>query len=450
MFTDITAKSLASAFEGRTLSGYLVIGYHSHGATSVVLSASKDDERYAIKVYSPHLFARSEQDSAAERERIERQLNIGKKPHENIVRTLAYGQSEDKSYHYIVMDFVSDPTLEELINEIPTEKIYEVLKQIAKGCLFLHEQGLVHRDIKPANIAVRRKDYFVTILDLGLLRPDSGDSISDQGNPRFLATKRYAPPEFIAGRVSKDKDGWKAVTIYQIGAVLYQIVMKRALFEGYEGDQLIYAIHNEKPDLGASSVPSELQQLTLDCLTKDPRLRLSLVDWHRFLDQEKGDESALASGKLFDAVQRLRQKQSSIISPQVVSDASAANLKMLDLERALDLTVRRFLSQWKNYLLRSEIETTRNDKIIHIELTTSIVAGTEFERICVAIDCHVIDLLTPVVRIEAKSSFAESIMVGVGPEVLYSGSFVDTLVDKKFSDGVTNQLQLLLSQLDTQ
>src|SRR4051794_37945085 len=56
----------------------------------------------------------------------------------------------------VIMEFVSGPSLRELLDEVPTglgpQKAAFFLREIGKGLTYLHDCGIVHRDLKPANI----------------------------------------------------------------------------------------------------------------------------------------------------------------------------------------------------------------------------------------------------------------------------------------------------------
>ena len=46
----------------------------------------------------------------------------------------------------------------------------------------------------------------------------------------FLGTLRYASPEFLLRREQDSPDGWRAVTTYQIGTVLYEMIHVSRVF----------------------------------------------------------------------------------------------------------------------------------------------------------------------------------------------------------------------------
>src|SRR4051812_6548612 len=131
MITDDLARRIAQDFDGKTVGGCLVEGYHSHGASSVVLRGRDGADRVAIKIYGKHLINEADEAQAtAELERIQRQVELGKTPHPNIVQTRRAGQCPESDYHFLIMDFVDDKTLEELLSDIPRDRIRAIIQEI--------------------------------------------------------------------------------------------------------------------------------------------------------------------------------------------------------------------------------------------------------------------------------------------------------------------------------
>src|SRR5205823_1453125 len=91
-------------------------------------------------------------------ERFEREARaVAALNHPNIVR--AHDIDEDKSLHYLVMEYVEGDSLHNVVKKNgpldPTRAAHYVA-QAAAGLQHAHEAGLVHRDIKPANLLLDR------------------------------------------------------------------------------------------------------------------------------------------------------------------------------------------------------------------------------------------------------------------------------------------------------
>jgi len=72
-------------------------------------------------------------------------------------------------------------------------------------------------------------------------------------------------------------NGWRAVNIYQIGAVLHDLIMKKELFAGIEPyPVLVIAIKEDMPSIINNDYHPDLIQLTREMLQKDWKNRLRM------------------------------------------------------------------------------------------------------------------------------------------------------------------------------
>jgi serine/threonine protein kinase len=76
---------------------------------------------------------------------------------QNIVTVLRHGEVRDAAFYYIDME-LCDENLEEYMRRHTSSgaamtklQICVIMRQIANGVAFIHENRLVHRDIKPRN-----------------------------------------------------------------------------------------------------------------------------------------------------------------------------------------------------------------------------------------------------------------------------------------------------------
>ena len=95
---------------------------------------------------------------------------------------------------WVIMEFVSGPSLRELIDAAPSglgvQKSAFFLREIAKGLTYLHECGIVHRDLKPGNIFY--ENGYVKIGDYGLSKAMSTSQHS--GQTVTVGTVHYMAP----------------------------------------------------------------------------------------------------------------------------------------------------------------------------------------------------------------------------------------------------------------
>jgi serine/threonine-protein kinase len=71
---------------------------------------------------------------------------------------------------YLVTELVEGKPLRQMINEsapLPLERAVELVRKIAEGMAYCHDNGVIHRDLKPENILVTAEGQPV-IIDFGL------------------------------------------------------------------------------------------------------------------------------------------------------------------------------------------------------------------------------------------------------------------------------------------
>jgi hypothetical protein len=284
---SVAAKRLIDDLIGKTVGGWRILGHLGTGKSAVVFRASRDDEERALKVFDPDLVQRAGKDRQLKR--ISRELSLKDKLHPNLVRVFDGGECPDTGYFFVVMELIDAPNLAEVLTDIPRDSIRSIIAQVADAARFLETltPHIAHRDIKPDNIAISRDFSHATLLDLGVILPidlAEKDPSSDGERRFFVGTLRYSPPEFLIRREEYSVDGWRAISFYQLGAVLYDLIMKARLFEEFADPyaRLVMAVQTENPSITAKDVPEELILLANNCLSKNPEIRLRYVTWDDF------------------------------------------------------------------------------------------------------------------------------------------------------------------------
>src|SRR4051794_28982476 len=188
------------------------------------------------------------------------------------------------------MELVAGEDLSQRIarGAIPIDEALPIAKQIAEALEAAHEQGVIHRDLKPANIKVR-PDGTVKVLDFGLANAleanHSGVSSSVLANSptlsaratelgMILGTAAYMSPEQARGKaVDRRADIWA------FGAVLFEMLTGRQMFDGDSMSDVMASVIKDEPDWNRlpKDLPPSIVRLLRRCLEKDPRKRLSAI-----------------------------------------------------------------------------------------------------------------------------------------------------------------------------
>jgi serine/threonine protein kinase len=256
------------------------------GADGIVYLVEKNNDRRALKLFFPEVIAKNGLEEQLERLELQLAL-IGKKHHRNLVEIFEGAYLEDHSTIYIFMEYVPGISLDRLVGKIPTHSVFPLISQLADAAQFLEQQNLFHRDIKPANIVVSEDFTNLCLLDLGIIHqsPDAAEDDRRISGDDFVASLRYSPPEFVwREEVSSDTNAWRAITFYQIGATLYDMIEGKNIFAGIDSPRarLYDGVRYKTPLFESQIVDAWIANLAKACLVKSWRERLLLVSWESF------------------------------------------------------------------------------------------------------------------------------------------------------------------------
>jgi serine/threonine protein kinase len=278
------ARRLEGQLRGKTIGGWTVGDLLGNGKSAAVFAATNGDRSAALKVFDRDLVRRYGAD--VQRVRIQRELALVGHSHPFLVQIYSAGEDSDLDLFYVAMERLPDRNLAQALADLPDSSIPIVLGRIASAARFLlEERNTAHRDIKPENISVAADLTEVKLLDLGVLRPIDGyESITDQGDQKiFVGTLNYSPPELLDREEEDTPDSWKAITFYQLGAVLYDMIERRSLFADVSPwSRIVDAVRTQRPTFHRTGTSPHYRALALECLAKDPKVRLAHVSWDRF------------------------------------------------------------------------------------------------------------------------------------------------------------------------
>ena len=259
---------------GDSIGHYRLIQKIGEGGMGVVWKAqdTRLERDVAIKLLS-HEFSIDEK----RLKRFEREAKLLASVNHPNVATI-YGIDEHQDARYIAMEFIPGEDLSRrLQRDTPSvEESLSIARQITSALEATHERGVIHRDLKPANIYLTPGGG-VKVLDFGIARgvdgADDGDSSPDATRPgTILGTVAFMSPEQARGKpVDAGTDLWS------FGCVLYRLLTGKDAFGGATRWDRLAAVLRQEPDWNAfdPQTPAAIIGLVRDCLTKDPRERLS-------------------------------------------------------------------------------------------------------------------------------------------------------------------------------
>src|SRR5580765_2011778 len=143
---------------------------------------------------------------------------------------------------YIVMEYVSGPSLEEVLRTengaLPLDTALQVTQELAEALDYAHAQGIVHRDVKPSNIIVAT-DGHPKIADFGIAKLNASD-LPQTG--RTLGTPAYMAPEQLRGDPVDGRSD-----LFSLGIILYQLLTGHRPFQGNSTHTIAFNVLNRDP-----------------------------------------------------------------------------------------------------------------------------------------------------------------------------------------------------------
>ena len=256
------------------------------GNSATVYEVSISGKQVALKVYEPRFFQGERRE--VEERRVLDQISLQNHGNPHLIDFIAADEIHDT--YFLLMEFFPWLSLEKCLNSVTRSEIGPIISKVASAAEFLEDRGLVHRDIKPANILISEDCKEVKLLDLGVLRTISAtedDVGTDHGYALpFVATAQYSSPAYLFRDHSPTERMWRALTFYQLGAVLHDLVMKKPIFDVEMRSENRYrvaaAVLLTRPKVMANDVDPKLINLARNCLIKDDEVRLQRVSWSNF------------------------------------------------------------------------------------------------------------------------------------------------------------------------
>ncbi|MSO48704.1 MAG: serine/threonine-protein kinase [Acidobacteria bacterium] len=272
---DLGHNGAAMAITAGTRFGpYEILGAIGAGGMGEVYKATDTrlNRTVAIKVLPPHFAGDADMKQRFDREA----QTIAGLNHPHICTLHDVGEQDGVSF--LVMEHIEGETLAARISRgaLPIDDALKVAGEIIDALDKAHRQNIVHRDLKPANIMLTKGG--TKLLDFGLAKwAASGQSgshgaqetrmdVTAQGT--MIGTMQYMSPEQVEGREADTR-----TDLFGFGAVLYEMLTGKKVFEGKTQASLIGAIMKAEPrpvSHLAQMTPPVLDHVVSRCLAKDP------------------------------------------------------------------------------------------------------------------------------------------------------------------------------------
>jgi serine/threonine protein kinase len=225
---------------------------------------------FAIKRILPHLSNNRDFVSMfADEAKIAAQLT-----QQNIVQIFDFGRLDDT--YFIAMEFVLGSNLRgimektaQLDTRLSVNDSIFIITRAAIGLDYAHRKrdhrnrplSIIHRDISPQNILVSYEGE-VKLTDFGIAKAALTTSITKTGVLKGKVS--YMSPEQARGQVVDGRSD-----IFSLGAVLYELLTYRKLFEGQSELQILERLKDpqiEPPSCLNPDIPMELDRIVLKAL----------------------------------------------------------------------------------------------------------------------------------------------------------------------------------------
>jgi serine/threonine-protein kinase len=306
--------------QSRRFGRYEIVAELGRGAVGVVYQARDPqiDRMVALKTILLPGLDPKEEEEYRQRFLVEAQA-AGRLQHPGIVTIFDVGEDPEKHDPYIVLEYVTGQSLNQLLvreKKLPLRTALQLAEEIADALDYAHTQGVVHRDIKPANILITEEGR-AKIADFGIAKLNLAQFTLPG---RVLGTPAYMAPEQLSGEPADGRSD-----LFSLGVLLYAMVTGHSAFHGNSATTVCFKVVNREPvpasafDLG---LPPELDAVISRAMAKDPAQRYqSGADLARDLRELR---QALAAGTTttLRLLQPIDRGTSSLTLSQLPSNAA--------------------------------------------------------------------------------------------------------------------------------
>lgn len=142
--------------------------------------------------------------------------------HPHIVQVFDFATTED-GLHFMVMEYIDGMALDVYLAQhpgpMPLPQAFSLFRQVAEALHAAHEKGIIHRDVKPSNILIDRQGT-AYLTDFGIAQILGAQRLT-------MSYMSPGTPSFMAPEQGTGQPITRAVDVYALGGLLYQLLAGR-------------------------------------------------------------------------------------------------------------------------------------------------------------------------------------------------------------------------------
>lgn len=234
---------------------------------------------------------------------------------------------------YLVMKYCGGGALNKKIGQLDDVELMHIIKDMAAGLKYLHQNKIVHQDIKPANILIDEQNGTVNYVlsDFGIssktkTKLSRSVNIKNKGTSM---TEDYAPPEKFSSK-KEDRRPDRKGDIFSFGISLFELATGGLPFDDMPtGRQLQYG----DVEIDFSEVKNEkIKRIISLCMQPNKDARPSADELVEMIQSEKMPDEVKVTGhgKKTITVKESKSNKSRIIIIAVIAIAALITILVLN------------------------------------------------------------------------------------------------------------------------